>query len=1044
MTYSDTKPLIAFDPFALNTIESGSSQEDYFNSAFGSNQKQYWMNESDGVATNCCFPKQLISPRRNRRVERRARSKSRQGRSRSWGRRTRVDQKSDPSENTEPWFDEFTTADTFDNEEVDDVPMELLFRQRNGVAALTTTLPVLEDTSKAVQTLSFDDYPETAELRAAQILNHWILDHGLYDDITNINAIATLSSVDSFSVQSVMSQEGIEVGAHGFPMEGLERLDLEIDILRERMRRELSLVNAQLDDHPLLQDGDDESTVSKSKAAMDLQGLEGFPRIQALISSRQHIVNVFDQVETFCEIPTICDRLYRELSDDPMILRDLCQQHNDLQIMLVKIEKDLKDRMDEVEAAVICGITTCNQQTLHSHCYIPSYPNHGGVDQFLLQPVKLVWDLGLRLRNRLVESIKIIHLLRQDKISALVESVELYEKASEECSRFVPIPGTKKRSRLYVPPIRQLALGVLVESFESRCYLVVQALQEQAANDAHSQDVEQLQFNAIHQAATTLMEQIDFFQSNVEPNVPPCWHVTNLWIICVATVCSQFFLQQIGGQEGNNLEAMSVTQLLQLLSWIEHFRKKAEAAFPDMIRDHIVKTRFVSVTELLTGKEINDDSTKVGLVSVLHVLWDIHRLAQDQLMVRTQFQTHEWLENVYKADHQKAQISGGTLITSLPEDVWGLASVQVETIGEMLPEDSCVLVDATTIIFHQMQFKQRRTRDLFLVDLETCCAAANDLLRMSERAEQTLVKFQKSSAMSNESILMLEAVTEELIRQYSNDAVYSAQSVHVFIFEALENELAGKLFEFEWEDKTHNEMAMTIIRTIEDFLQDIAQWMDDVMVRKSIDAMVKGCVNFYIRHLMLKAAKRGVQVRSSCFQNNERALRRMAGDIKIMRDFFERLVEKFPPLARIIENEFDVLENVFGLLAVATELDEAAPEDFLPVIQRHVRNVAFTRYLSAGLWKLVNPTNEGYIHEVIDKNIEELMAFEDKQTQISQEYVDPTLQLSFVLQGVLDERKQGPLQAKLKARAVEKMKKMKDVMKNLRQRGDKSDVSHEV
>ena len=983
-------------------------------------------NNDLGVANKCCVPNQFLRSKSPGRKRFGRTAETRQRRSTSRGRRGKR-----CTDFRQVKFDEFARIDTYDDDDDDAGEAgDVLTDLPNQELTLSTRLPPLDDIPTAVQTLEIDDYPEAAERRATQIIKHWILDKGLFDELNHFSDMH--SSYDLVEVPSFRSQEGVEVGAHGYPMEGMQRLDLEMGILAERMRRELAVVNAEL--KLTSTDPDD----GEKEFATFLGEFQEHPRLQSLLAGRDNLHNVFEQVDMFCTIPEICDRLYQEMSDEPLALRDVCKQHNQLQVMLVEIEADLKDRMDDAAIEVLSGRRRGSTSHLHSHCFVPSYPNHGGVDDFLSKPSKLVWDLGYRLHHRLMERLKGIHRLRPNEIEALVESVELYEQTSKEKTRARPNSDNKKRAaRLKLEPLRQVALYTLVEAFEYRCYQVIQTLQEQAADDAQSQDGEHIQFNAIHEAATMLLDQVESLQNLVEPYVPTPWHVTALWMLCVATVSSQFMLQQIGGQEGNNLELMAVTQLLDLLSWIEHFRNKVDQIFPEIIRDCITKTKFVCVAELLDDRDITDATVKECLVSVLHVLWDIHRLTHDQLMMRTQLQTHAWLENVYKADHQKAQITDGRLISSLPEDVWALARVQLETISERLPKESAVLVDAASMVFYQMQLKQRRDRDLFLVDLETCCAAANDLTRMAEQAEQSLTIFQETSGLSMESMATLETITDELIRQYSNDAVFSAQAVHVFIFDTLEDELAGKLFEFEWEDKTYNEMAMTIVRTIEDFLVDIEVWMDPTMARKAIYGVVRGCVNFYIRHLLLRASKRSKVAMTSCFQSNARALQRMAGDIKVMRDFFDGLVESFPPLGRIVAIEFAILENIFGLLALASDLDEeVSAEDCILVLLKHVRDIDLTVFLCAGLWRLVNPAQMGVVQFIMEENRERWEACGVRNDQISQEYVDPTLQLSSVLLGVIDEINRGGPKAKLKAKAVEKMKKMKDVMKTLRKGRD--------
>jgi hypothetical protein len=91
---------------------------------------------------------------------------------------------------------------------------------------------------------------------------------------------------------------------------------------------------------------------------------------------------------------------------------------------------------------------------------------------------------------------------------------------------------------------------------------------------------------------------------------------------------------------------------------------------------------------------------------------------------------------VYSAEHTKSQTSEGRLITSLCEDVYSLAGVQLRTIRERLTRKSEALAQAVGVIFKNLYEKQIGCRNNFLQDFETCCAAANDFIRMSEKCEE--------------------------------------------------------------------------------------------------------------------------------------------------------------------------------------------------------------------------------------------------------------------------------------------------------------------
>lgn len=162
-------------------------------------------------------------------------------------------------------------------------------------------------------------------------------------------------------------------------------------------------------------------------------------------------------------------------------------------------------------------------------------------------------------------------------------------------------------------------------------------------------------FNAVLRASNDLTNQMDFVTHQMAPCFPKYWALEALWTSVVADVCSQQILGQIGGRDAHRLPDLTVTQLLDLVAWIESFREKIEEAFPDIVVGKVTnapKPSIESGASLLhgEGKEIDVVRAKESVEWVSGVLWEVHRLAQDEFLVRTRAQTEEWLENVYRYD----------------------------------------------------------------------------------------------------------------------------------------------------------------------------------------------------------------------------------------------------------------------------------------------------------------------------------------------------------------------------------------------------------
>ena len=153
-----------------------------------------------------------------------------------------------------------------------------------------------------------------------------------------------------------------------------------------------------------------------------------------------------------------------------------------------------------------------------------------------------------------------------------------------------------------------------------------------------------------------------------------------------------------------------------------------------------------------------------------------------------------------RSESVKNQSSEGKLTTSLCEDVFSFSSVQLRTIRERLSKKSDALILAVCIILSHMRSKQVHARNNSLQDLETCCAGSNDFTRMSEKCEDMILELMSQCEFSEDMIATMEASSNELMGVYSSDAVYSARSVHIYVFDPIEEEIGIRLFEEDWEE----------------------------------------------------------------------------------------------------------------------------------------------------------------------------------------------------------------------------------------------------
>eukprot|EP00581_Thalassiosira_minuscula_P007298 CAMPEP_0183702610 /NCGR_PEP_ID=MMETSP0737-20130205/656_1 /TAXON_ID=385413 /ORGANISM="Thalassiosira miniscula, Strain CCMP1093" /LENGTH=1434 /DNA_ID=CAMNT_0025929245 /DNA_START=697 /DNA_END=5001 /DNA_ORIENTATION=- len=900
---------------------------------------------------------------------------------------------------------EYSTLDPYTGDEKKDGP-PMRGMSAGGASGAATTADAskyyerpeeLPSIKEAVNDLALVDFEKKAEERAINIVSTWLFDAGLIDELLVNGAMGPMGNntqqqqklTSTGSIVSEKTSEGQEIGVNGFLVgaEGAEqKMDKETNKLRAMIQRDLSIINARLNDGVAASGLEVQELVNAVGATKDDIGrlrelttyisdgtnqsdrdeflLAQYPYLRKAINARRNMNRTFRELEFFGHIPSTCERLRDELhggewtAEEWATIRNVSMEHVELEILLVEAENSMKTGKQHFDDAV--------------------------VDSFLDSHVQNVWELGEEIRMRIISGVGSAFELSMNNpagMVALVEAVEVYERAAESFEKKRsenggdgnPADGT----RLRFTNMRAAALEQLYQDFEMRGVEMFRGVHENAAEEAEEDDAANTQFTAVLRAATELVTEIDIVKHQMSPCFAPHWHVEALWSSCVAHVCSNHIVQQIGGPDGQNLPELTITQLLELVAWVEYFRETIEETFPKVasMRD-TKKTYFEERPELFAGdkRTVNMQNATDSLAWVNNMLWEVHRLAQEEFLVRTRHQTDEMLDKVYGSETVKNQSSEGKLTTSLCEDVFSFSSVQLRTIRERLSKKSDALILAVCIILSHMRSKQIHARNNFLQDLETCCAASNDFTRMSEKCEDMISELMSQCEFSEDMVATLEASSNELMGVYSSDAVYSARSVHIYVFDPIEEEIGIRLFEEDWEENmVDNDLAVSLVRTLEDFHEDLEHFMDDFMVVKSVMSLMSAAVIFYAKCLLQRAEQHRNNKRPF-FGDVKKALDRMTGDIKVMREYFEGLVPKMPSLKKNIEKDFEILATIHELLCVAAGFSVSDAEDFILVLQKRVRDVGITKHIVGDLWHLVAPTEERYVWELVESMEEQLVA----------------------------------------------------------------------
>jgi hypothetical protein len=388
----------------------------------------------------------------------------------------------------------------------------------------------------AVMGLPLGQFEQKAQERAIAIVSTWLFDAGLIDELLVHGGMATSvtnhqnthadnNNSNSYSSSSpmihihddptVVSQEGVEIGAHGFPLEGVSKMDKEISKLKSNTQRQLALINARLNDGVAasgleVQELVNAVTMTKQDLgrlrelstyisnAGDVETrsskfmLTRYPKLKKAINARRNLARCFRELDFYSQIPLNCARLREELhsgewtAQEWTVLRNVSREHVELEIFLVEAEAGMKKRIDEEReehaeqgvggggdtnrrrSSVGTGAARFNSRSSFTNSGLPH--NYEEVDHFLQDHVKNVWELGDEIRLRIMSGIGTAFDLAMNNpagMVALVEAVEVYETANEE---YKTVHGEEAGSSqtLRFTDMRASALKQIYQDFELR------------------------------------------------------------------------------------------------------------------------------------------------------------------------------------------------------------------------------------------------------------------------------------------------------------------------------------------------------------------------------------------------------------------------------------------------------------------------------------------------------------------------------------------------------------------------------------------------
>lgn len=343
-------------------------------------------------------------------------------------------------------------------------------------------------------------------------------------------------------------------------------------------------------------------------------------------------------------------------------------------------------------------------------------------------------------------------------------------------------------------------------------------------------------------------------------------------------------------------------------------------------------------------------------------------------------------------DTFSTSIIDGTLSTSLAADVFTLVEAQLTILDEFLEAKDlfmtdtgdAVTADVLLSIFRVICCKQIHygRNSLFLHDLESCVARANDYFTMGEktinlmqditerRYSHLVWNVESSETKLSEWDLAANVVEQEasrLVDRLNLDAVHASQNAAIHVIRAIEQfDIPRELFSRHWEENlTNNEVAKYIVTVCGNYLSDIGDALaSDYLYHKVVVTLVRCIVCFYTKSFILKAHRVRYSARrrrkgmafKEFFRSPKRVLMRMTHDIELFEKFFLDVSEGSPVLHKIVTNEFSILGQLLlecSNYATSQSGSENLEEYVIVVFKRTGADTDVTRHFLSDVFMLM-------------------------------------------------------------------------------------------
>lgn len=547
-----------------------------------------------------------------------------------------------------------------------------------------------------------------------------------------------------------------------------------------------------------------------------------YPHLGRVHNVRDNVGKVISQVEFFARVPEKVAGLKEVIATDPTRIRQSfleCLKLESLRIALLKeIHVSRNRRQSDIRGRSSSRYRKSGLVTREGKF---SEETGSLIREAVESHLHIVTDLSRLLRRTVWKNIDDMMDVAATAPQDLVAAFEIVEMQQEFCDR--QLAQVKARgedeSLARHEAIREECQTRIRSRLQLRVMDCFRRVEEHAAN-IKSGGTEMSLIQQRLTAASELLSTMSLFKLEVAPCVPPHYHVMDSFL----EAFEEHFVPL--ANELCSVESISVIhpkELLQLVDWFEFYQIQMETYGVDL-----ASHRSVDAFKVLSEDLMNE------------------------YLGRIKTQVMQWFTNIKNLPLETIPGEDGLLITTNPEDMFRVLSLQVAVAQEKLPKEK--IKDVIMACLQVLRDIQRDTYDALRtsykdMDPMVMCATINDSLRMEEKCEKffgDIISHMLPEQKAEKE--MLVAVVEDVEAEYIEIANKATMLLAKSLLQCDLSEVFTAIFSKQWE--AGEVVVDAIPATLADVFPSLEEWLGPFLLGKIVWNVLHAIPEFYLAALV--------------------------------------------------------------------------------------------------------------------------------------------------------------------------------------------------